>query len=299
MNKHLPVVIVALALLLLIFPGIVRAETLTIGTISNDPVTEIRRFKPFADFLAKRLASDGIDKVNVVVAADIPDIAEKLRRQEVDLFIDSSVTALAVNKLSGSKFMLRRWKKGRDKYRSVIFVLEDSDITDLDDLKGKVIAFEEPFSTSGFILPALALRQRGMGVDALKGFRARPLPDRVGYVMGYDNETQATWLERGRVQAAAMAESDFEDYRKTSLKPFRRLFTTPFVPYHVVVNRRYLDPKLLERLKLVLKTADETEQGRIVLQKFERTTKFDDIPEDLLAEVMKLEPYLNIIVSFE
>ena len=273
------------------------AKTLNIGTISAAPVDEIRVFQPFADYLAGNLVGDGIDAVKVVIAADIHQMAKMLKNGEADLFIDSSVTALAVNKLSGSEYMLRRWKKGRAQYRSVIFVRDDSPIAGLADLKGKIIAFEEPFSTSGFMLPAMTIRRQGLELMAVQSVHSTPPADQIGYIMALDNETQAVWVERGRVQAAAMAEDDFNDIAKTALKPLRALHVTPFVPYHVMTHRPGLEAQLVERIKTVLKSAHETERGRGVLMDFERTTKFDDIPPELLAKIMKLEPFLNLIIS--
>lgn len=273
------------------------AKTLKIGTISAVPVDEIRTFQPFADYLAAELADDGIEAAEVLIAADVHQMAAMLKSGEADLFIDSSVTALVVNKLSGSKYMLRRWKKGRGQYRSVIFVRDDSTITSLADLKGKTIAFEEPFSTSGYMLPALSLGLRGLEFFALDSTYILPPADKVGYIMAFDNETQAAWVERNRVQAAAMAEDDFKDLSKTSLEPLRALLITPYVPYHVVTHRLGLDAQLVERIKTVLKAAHETERGSTVLSAFERTAKFDDIPPSLLDNVFKLAPLLGLLPS--
>ena len=273
------------------------AQTLTIGTISATPVKETHAFQPFADYLAGRLAEDGIKTVKVVVAANIEDMAALLKSGGVDLFIDSSVTALAVNELSGSQYMLSRWKKGREKYRSVIFVRADSPIASLADMNGKVIAFEEPFSTSGFMLPALTMHRLGLKLNEVATVTSVPPVGSVGYVMAYDNETQLAWLERGRVQAAAMAEKDFKDFAKTALTPLRALYSTPYVPYHVMVHRADLGAGLVTRIKVVLTSAHETEPGRTVLQAFERTAKFDVIPAPLLTEVLSLQPYLHVITT--
>ncbi|MEH6633129.1 MAG: phosphate/phosphite/phosphonate ABC transporter substrate-binding protein [Halopseudomonas aestusnigri] len=270
-----------------------KAETISIGTISSDPVGEIKLFTPFANYLAQELSADGIDEVKIVIASDVRQMVKMLKHHEVDLFIDSSITASIINQLSGSQFMLRRWKKGRGKYRSVIFVTEDSGIKRLDDLKDKVIAFEEPFSTSGYVLPALVILQSGNELYKLQSLRSEPEADKVSYVMAYDNETQMVWLERGRVAAAAMAESDFLEYSNNVLVPLKSLYTTPYVPYHVVVRRPGLEERLVQRIKDVLLVAHEGKQGVEVMMSFEKTTKFDEIPDDLLSEIKKLEQYLG------
>ena len=275
----------------------VFAKTLTIGTISAAPVEETHIFQPFADYLAQRLTKDGIDKAKVVIATDIHHMATLLKNGDVDLYIDSSVTALAVNALSGAQYMLRRWKKGRGQYRSVIFVRDNSAITTISDLEGKVIAFEEPFSTSGFMLPAMTLKREGMKLAAVQAVHARPPAGTIGSIMAFDNETQSSWVERGRVQAAAMAEEDFHTFAKTALNPLRTLYTTPYVPYHVVTHRPDLDHKLVQGIKKVLKSAHETQSGQNMLENFERTAKFDDIPEQLLGHVTVLTPFLSMILS--
>lgn len=296
-NLKRPFLTLAVAVLVLTSPFVSEAKTLSIGTISAAPVDEIRVFQPFADYLAGELADDGIDAVKVIIAADIHQMAALLKSGEVDLFIDSSVTALVINKLSGSEYMLRRWKKGRGQYRSVIFVRADSAIANLADLKGKTIAFEEPFSTSGFMLPALTIGRQGLDLFPLESTYSPPPADKVGYIMAFDNETQAAWVERGRVQAAAMAEADFEELAKTALEPLRALFITPFVPYHVITHRPGLDAGLVARIKTVLKAAHETEPGASILGAFERTAKFDDIPAPLLADVLEFEPFLSLLPS--
>lgn len=293
----LPIFALACAILTFITTAPSFAQTLTIGTISAKPVQETHTFQPFADDLARQLTEDGIDTVNVVVATDIHNMAALLKSGAVDLYIDSSVTALAVNQLSGSQYMLRRWKKGRGEYRSVIFVREDSPITSLADLNGKVIAFEEQFSTSGFMLPALTMHRQGLQLNEVATVSSVPPSGSVGYIMAHDNETQMTWLERGRVHAAAMAEKDFKDFSATALVPVRVVYSTPYVPYHVIVHRAGFDAGLVARLKAVLKSRHETEMGRAVLEAFERTSKFDDIPAPLLTEVLTLQPYLHVITA--
>ena len=145
------------------------------------------------------------------------------------------------------------------------------------------------------MLPALTIGRQGLVLSPKESTYSPAPADKLGYIMAFDNETQAAWVERGRVQAAAMAEGDFEDLAKTALEPLRQLFVTPFVPYHVMTHRPGLDARLVERIKTVLKSAHETEQGASVLGAFERTAKFDDIPAPLLADVLKFEPFLSLI----
>ncbi len=281
------------ACIFLASPNATKGDVLTLGTISANPLDEIRTFQPFAHYLADQLAADGITKIKVIITPGIQETIDLIQRNELDLFIDSSLTALIVNREAGSKFLLRRWKKGRGKYRSIIFATADSGIRNLNGLVGKIVAFEEPFSTSGYILPALEMLRANLSMAQVDNIRSQPKPETVGYVMANDNETQVAWLERDRIAAAAMAEKDFKALSENALKPLRAIHMTPYVPYHVIVHRSGLKPDLIKRIKHVLLSTHTSDEGRSILQNFERTTKFDDIPSDLLNEVRQYEPYLK------
>ena len=138
-----------------------EAESISIGSISDKPNKEIKKFLPLAGYLKSNLQSEGIDQVNVVIARDIYMMAAKIKEGKVDLYIDSPFPVMVVSRISGSRFLLRRWKKGIDEYHSVVFVRKDSGIDSLDQLKGKMIAFEEPFSSSGYFLPKMFMEREG------------------------------------------------------------------------------------------------------------------------------------------
>ncbi len=134
--------IVMLALAFVLAPDAAGARPITVGSIGDEPAAEIKKFSPFARYLAKQLQPAGIDEGKVVVAKDISQMAPFLREGKVDLYIDSPFPTVAVSRISGSKFLLRRWKKGVGEYHSTIFARKDSGISGLEDLKGKLIAFE-------------------------------------------------------------------------------------------------------------------------------------------------------------
>lgn len=273
--------------------GLASARVLVLGSISLDPVGEARVFQPFVDYLADKLSSYGISRGEVAVADSVDRMASMIRAKEVDLLIDSSVTALLVNELAGSKFLLRRWKDGQDAYRSVVVVRQNSRFNFLSDLVGETVAFEKSFSTSGFMLPVLGMASSGLRLTPLDGLAQAPPPDTVGYVMGYDSETQMTWVERNQVAAAGLAENDFKQLSKSALVPLRVLYTSPVVPYHVVVYGKHLEQGLVSRIRAILLNAHDSWEGGETLDAFDQTTMFDEIPADLLRNVMTLRPGLT------
>jgi len=146
----------------LFLPRLTWAIPIQVGSVSIEPAEEIKKFLPLAAYLAKELQPEGFDQGKVVVAKNILEMAGFLREGKVDLYIDSPFPVSAASRLAGSKFLLRRWKKGVAEYHSVIFAKKDGGINRLEDLKGKIVAFEEPFSSSGYFLPKLLLVQKGL-----------------------------------------------------------------------------------------------------------------------------------------
>ena len=165
-------------------------QVITLGDIDPDePAKKIKRFQPLADFLADRLLDYGIERGRVVVARDIEEMAGFLKDGRVDVYFDSPFPTLAVQELSDSSVVLRRWKQGEPTYWSVYIALRDSGIARVEDFAGKVVAFEEPHSTSGFLLPAGTLIQRGLTIRAVGRPEEAIHPREIGYVFSWDEET--------------------------------------------------------------------------------------------------------------
>ena len=145
--------------------GWAQEGVIKVGTITNTPKKEVEKYQPFADYLASHLKDQGIKLGEVVMASSISEMASLLKTGEIDLYVDSPFPVLEIEALSGAKPLLRRWKKGVAEYRSVIFVRKNGGINSLEDLKGKMIAFEDPFSTSGYFLPKATLMQAGIVIS--------------------------------------------------------------------------------------------------------------------------------------
>src|SRR5687767_4390498 len=68
-------------------PGSART-TLVIGSVSDDPEEEAAVFQPFVDHVAGKLRGAGVTRGEVVVTGTVEAMAERLRKGEVDLYID-------------------------------------------------------------------------------------------------------------------------------------------------------------------------------------------------------------------
>lgn len=271
--------------------GPAAGRTLFVGSISGKPDKEIKIFHPFAHYLAQQLKDMGIEQGKVVVAGGIPEMAEKMRTRQVDIFIDSPFPTVAVSRLAGSKILLRRWKRGQAEFNSVFVVRADSAIHALADLKGKMLAFEDPYSTTGYFLPKSALLESKLALREFSDNGAPVGPREVGFVFSGEKETTLLWVTRGKVAAGAVGIHDLEQFRKAQPDALRVIHETPAVPRHLVSHRKDLDEALVKRIREVLLAMENTEQGRQVLAAFEQTVRFDDLPSGVqksLAPILQL-----------
>ncbi len=274
----------------------VAAVNLTLGSISGEPANELKYYLPVANYLAEQLQTVGIDKGNVVVAQNIKQMAGFIKEGKVDLYMDSPFPTLEVSQLSGSLPLLRRWKKGIGSYHSVVFVRQDSGIKSPDDLRGKVIAFEAPYSTSSYFLPKASLSKLGMKLVEVADPKSRVNAEEIGYSFTDDDENTLFWVLRKRTQAGAMSAASFKKLAARRIKKLSIVYSTLDVPRHIVSFRKDLDPALVTQIKKVLLKMHESKSGRKILHQFKKTTRFDEFPggaDVALKPLYELNNYLH------
>lgn len=246
-----------------------------------------------ANYLAKQLQPEGIDQAKVIVVKSIPEMANHLREGKVDLIIDSAFPILAASRLSGSKFLVRRWKRGLGDYHGVVFVQKDSGISRLEDLKGKIIAFEEPFSTITYFIPKLVMAQMGLKL-VQKGSSSDSVgPNEVGYVFVGDDPNILLAVLKSKVSAGVLNNQNYPKEARGYLDSLKVIYETFSLPRQIVSYRQDLDPKLVARIKEILIKMDQSEEGRKALQDFENTTKFDELPPQAMTQLSNALQFID------
>jgi phosphonate transport system substrate-binding protein len=276
----------------LVLPQLACAGSFKLGSISTNPVGETKKFWPFASYLAQQLQSEGIDQGKVVVAESIPAMSSLLQTRQVDLYLDSLFPSLAVSHLSGSKLLLRRWKTGKSEYRSVIFTLKDSAIARLEELRGKVIAFEEPFSSAGYFFPKVDLLKKGLRLAPKRQGSDPVKADEIGYIFSRGDTNTIFLVLNGAVAAGAVDDQKYLGFAK-NLDSFRIVHETALFPRQIVSHRADLPAKLVTKVKEVLLNMHRSEEGGKVLRAFESTTKFDEIPVQAIDLMAGLRKYID------
>lgn len=275
-----------------------KPKTITVGSISFTLKEEVETFQPFMDYLAQKLTEkEGHPYVGrVMVATSMDGMIDLLKKGKVDLYIDSPFPVLYVSKYSGSVPFLRRWKKGRDQYHSVVFVRKDSGLKTVQDLKGHVLAFDEPFSTSGYLLPKAVLLKEGLILKKVSNTKEVVSPDEIGFVFSNDDENTMFWVLKKKVDAGVMDDAHFKRYAGVKIDELKVVGRSVNVPRHVVAYRKNISLDLVREIENILVEMDQSEMGKKVLYDFQKTSKIDRFP---LGVEKSLDPVRNMMQFIE
>ena len=149
----------------------------------------------------------------------------------------------------------------------------------LEDLKGKIIAFEDPESTSGHFLPKSLLLRKGLKFTDKSRFDPYASPTDVGYVFAYSQEKLVDWVLTKKAAAGAFSDDDFARLDEKKKSDITILAQTEPLPRHFISVRKDFAPDSVDRLEKILLSMHENDQGRRILKKTDDTTKFDLLPE--------------------
>lgn len=273
-------------------PQLFAAEgrTLVFGRVQGDPVRAIRDRQEFVDYLAKQLQPEGITRGKILVVDKLSELARALKAGEVDLFHDSVVPTVVLSRWTGSVPILRQWKRGEAEYDSVIVVKKDSGINALSDLQGKTVAFDEPHSTSAHVVPRMLLADNKLKLIPLKS-ADEVKPHMVGYTFGADGSAM-NFLISGRADAAGTSSREFEKLRADVREEFKVIGTSMKVPRQLVSVRKDLDAGLRSAIKKVLLAMDNNPEGRKVLKRQQKTTKFDAVSAASMKQLKTIEQFV-------
>jgi phosphonate transport system substrate-binding protein len=174
--------------------------------------------------------------------------------------------------------ILRRWKDGLAEYRSLIFANKSGPVSRLEDLRGKLIVFEDPGSTSGYFLPKMLLLKKGFKVTEKAGPKAKVAPGEIGYFFESTDRISIDYVLSGEAAAGAFSDDDHGALDASKKAAINVLAQSETLPRHLVSTRKDLDPAVRARLIEILLSMHLDDEGRKILQKTDNTSKFDRLP---------------------
>ena len=222
-------------------------------------------------------------------------MAKFLKDGTVDVYFDSPYPTLATQERSGSQVILRRWKTGVATYWSTYITLGRSGIGSVDDLLGKVVAVEEPYSTSGFVLPVGTLVQRGFSLKQVNQRDARLRSNEIGYYFSWDDKNTVELVLRGEVAGGVIDNVSYDELAPDYGDQIVAIDRTVAVPRQLVSVRAGLKPTLLSRVRDLLIALERTEEGRGLLEGLKKTAKFDELPAESVVGLRELQEMMSLV----
>jgi phosphonate transport system substrate-binding protein len=139
-------------------PGLANARELVMGLIPADNNEEmIKTFEPMRAYLEKKTG----DKVKMFTATDYAGVVEAMKKKRVDIAWFGPLSYYLAEQEAGAEAFAVGMREGTNSstYKSIIVTPCDSGIKSIKDLKGKSVAFVDPASTSGGLMPTFMVKQ--------------------------------------------------------------------------------------------------------------------------------------------
>jgi len=228
---------------LLFMPGTVLGEgtTLRMAFLPNMSQSEIlNTFTPFIRELEKETGMD----VDVVVGRDYSAVIDMFRTNRVDIAMLGAFPLVEAQDKYGVKVFVRNLEAAKksdppkEAYHSIIITRKDSGINSLKDLRNKSFSFTDPKSTSGFLLPVLALMKKGLSLKNL---------GKVYYVKNHANSLLAVFDRQ--VEAGALSEDIYLRGEGVNIDEIKVLWKSEPVYHGPWAAAKTVTPKKLEIIR--------------------------------------------------
>lgn len=218
----------------------------------EDPTVTLGKYQRVLDAMAEVIGRP----VPLVLRDTYAQVIRDFERGDVELGILNAFSYVEIAPRAQLTPLARRVRAGRDTYQSYLVVREGAGIARYEELRGKVIAFPDSRSTTGYLLPRLMLRHHQL--ELTRDFL------QVLFVGKHDSTALA--VANGTADAGALASYIFEDLEPAVQVKLRILDRSAAIPYGPVVARADLGGELLERIRSFFVTMDRTPQGKAVLK---------------------------------
>ncbi|TNE63083.1 MAG: phosphate/phosphite/phosphonate ABC transporter substrate-binding protein [Alphaproteobacteria bacterium] len=271
-----------------------------IGRIS--PIEDRTRhdLQAMSHYLAANLKGGDKMAFREIVVPTVDEMVALLKAGRVDMVSETPLAAMALEQVGGARVILREWKKGVPEYAALMISRRGAGIESFDDLKGRVLAFEDPGSTSGFLVPLAYLRRHGLELVELADRGARPPAGKVGYVFATHEINIASLVARGIVDAGAISDMNWTDAAEVPPGIRDRLqvfFTSEPVIRSLVLVGGGMDETLQRELTALLISMNESLEGRAAMITYHGVHQFDAIDAPLEAQLAGLRQLYGLVAD--
>ncbi|WP_308911886.1 PhnD/SsuA/transferrin family substrate-binding protein [Pseudokordiimonas caeni] len=290
-----PAIVALMAAICTALPAAAGDERrLVFGCICDDTQDLRDRQGLVIDYLASVLSDIPGLTIDSARLPDIPAMSAAINAGKVDFVSETPLAAWGIIDRTNAEITFRERRHGVTAYHSLIIASEKSGVKKLEDLVGKVVAFEGPGSTSAFLFPLSMLRGEGLQTVELAS-PSDPVPaGKIGYIFTHEDGAAARYIADGKAVAGALSDEDWASPRaEAQMARVRMKVIAKSEPLlrAVTLLRRDMDPALKARLITALGNMHDDPEGWQALRDYNRVRRFDRADEAILADMERMRVY--------
>jgi phosphonate transport system substrate-binding protein len=263
----------------LIFIGQSYAVELNIGLIPEQNVfKQFKRYEPLGKYIEKKTGT----KIKFTILSRYGNIIESFHRKKMDgAFWGSFTGAMAIKKLGIQPIARPINLDGTSTYQGYIMVHKDSGIKNINDMKGKSVAFVEKATTAGYIFPMAYFKENGIE-DIDKYFSE--------YYFTGSHDAAIHALLNKKVDIACAKNTIYEILAREDSRIKDKLVIiarSPDVPSNGLGLRKEIAYGVKEELRSALLNMHTDPEGKEVLEEF-GVKRFINTSKDDYAPIFKI-----------
>jgi len=267
------------------------------GKITEDPAVRVAiasvvspkesydYYEDMIQYISRKLGGS----VKIVQRRSYKEINDLLKNNEIDFAFVCSGAYIEGNSEFGMKLLVAPVINNKTTYNSYIIVQNESNYTDLTDLREKKFAFSDPLSNSGLFYPVYRLHLINETPDSFFG---KDEKDKNNWIFTYSHDNSIIAVAENLAQGAAVDSLVYDYMKETQPDIISRTriidISPPFGMPPIVVSKD-IDPFLEERLTDIFLDMSNNKEGKKLLEniKIERFTQLNDSAYDSIREMRK------------
>lgn len=252
-----------------------KKSELLIGLIPEENIfRQMDRFRPLAGYLTKKLDI----KVSFTILSRYGDIIDNFTSRGLDgAFFGAFTSVLAMEKLGVEPIVRPENPDGTSFAEGYLFVRRDSEIKDINSMKGKVIAFVDKATATGYIFAIAYLKDHGI-YNPEKYFK------KYFFTGSHDSTLLSVLDGRADIGVAKNTIIKKRIQREPMIeKEIRVIARSMPLPDITLCLSKNVNQELKEKIKRVLLEMNMDSEGRQVLEKLGASRFITSSKEDFLS----------------
>ncbi len=239
-----------------------------------------------ADYLSEKTGYH----FKVAVPTSYASVIEALGTDETDIAWLATFAYILANEKFGAEVALTTVRNGLEHYRGQFLARADSDIESIEDIEGKIIAYTDAASTSGYLYPSAILAEKGIKPKDMMYAGGHPQAILAVY-QGNADVACTFWSppdENGNVRDArrAVLETYPDVVEKIKIVGF-----TDWIPNDTVTFRKNFPAEMREQIVQCLLDFAASEEGHetlVTLLDIDNFIRADDSDYDVVRKTLNI-----------